>query len=408
RDSIGQGKGLDQFVRDLLTARGSTYKNPAANYYRALRNPTDRSEATAQLFLGARLRCAKCHNHPFDRWTQDEYYQFAALFDGIDYKIIENKRRDKHDKNQFIGEQEVKLVKERKFVDPRTKKPPQPRLLGAGSAALDDQRDRFEQLAEWITAKENSLFPMVQANRVWANLMGRGLVDPVDDFRPTNPASHPELLEALAKDFAEQGYDLRHLIRRITTSRTYQLSSEPNATNEDDGINYSRALMPRLPAEVLLDAVHTSLDRPGSFKQYKEIERAVALPGIKGTFLDNNPHHDDRFLRLFGKPPRLLNSDTERLNEISLAQVFEMTSGETLSALLEMEGNRLDQLLANDRSNEEILSHLYWTTITRPPSTRERETLLSHLAVPSREARRKALEDIAWALLNSKEFIFRH
>ncbi len=408
RDSIGQGKGLDQFVRDLLTARGSTYKNPAANYYRALRNPTDRSEATAQLFLGARLRCAKCHNHPFDRWTQDEYYQFAALFDGIDYKIIENKRRDKHDKNQFIGEQEVTLVKERKFVDPRTKKPPQPRLLGAGSAALDDQRDRFEQLAEWITAKENSLFPMVQANRVWANLMGRGLVHPVDDFRPTNPASHPELLEALAKDFAEQGYHLRHLIRRIATSRTYQLSSEPNASNEDDGINYSRALMPRLPAEVVLDAVHASLDRPGSFKQYKDIKRAVALPGIKGTFLDGNPHHDDRFLRLFGKPPRLINSDAERLNDISLAQVFEMTSGETLSALLEMKGNRLDQLLDDGRSNEKILSTLYWATITRPPSTRERETLLPLLADPSRETRRKALEDISWALLNSKEFIFRH
>lgn len=408
RDSIAQGKGLDQFVRDLLTARGSTYKNPAANYYRSLRNPTDRSEATAQLFLGARLRCAKCHNHPFDRWTQDEYYQFAALFDGIDYKIIENKRRDKHDKNQFIGEQEVQLVKERKFKDPRTKKPPQPRLLGAGSAALDDQRDRFEQLAEWITAKDNSLFPMVQANRVWANLMGRGLVDPVDDFRPTNPSTHPDLLEALAKDFVEHGFDLRHLIRRIATSRTYQLSSEPNATNEDDGINYSRALMPRLPAEVLLDAVHTSLDRPGSFKQYKDITRAVALPGIKGTFLDGNPHHDDRFLRLFGKPPRLINSDAERLNDISLAQVFEMTSGETLSALLEMEGNRLNQLLDDELSNEEILSTLYWSTITRTPSTREQETLLPHLANPSRETRLKALQDITWALLNSKEFIFRH
>ena len=266
---------------------------------------------------------------------------------------------------------------------------------------------RRRELAR-IAIEDNPAFARALVNRLWAILMGRGIVHPVDKMNSAHPPSHPELLEALAKDFAEQGYDLRHLIRRITTSRTYQLSSEPNATNEDDGINYSRALMPRLPAEVLLDAVHTSLDRPGSFKQYKEIERAVALPGIKGTFLDNNPHHDDRFLRLFGKPPRLLNSDTERLNEISLAQVFEMTSGETLSALLEMKGNRLDQLLDDGRSNEKILSTLYWTTITRPPSTRERETLLPLLADPSRETRRKALEDITWALLNSKEFIFRH
>ena len=408
RESIAGGKGLDQFTRELLTARGSTYKNPAANYYRALRNPTDRSEATAQLFLGARLRCAKCHNHPFDRWTQDEYYQFAALFDGIDYKIIENKRRDGYDKNQFVGEQEVQFVGERKFKDPRTKKAPSPRLLGAETAPLDENRDRFEQLAEWITSRDNSLFASVQANRIWAHMMGRGLVDPVDDFRPTNPASHPDLLAALAGDFAEHGHDLRHLIRRIASSRSYQLSTESNSTNAEDHINYARAAMPRLPAEVLLDAVHTTLDRPGDFKQYKNVKRAVALPGIKGPFLDKNPHNDDRFLRLFGKPPRLLNSDAERLNETSLAQVFEMTSGETLSSLLKAKGNRLDKLLASGQGDKELLAALYWTTITRAPSTREQEALLAHLAGKSGRAKREALQDITWALINSKEFMFRH
>ena len=408
RESIAGGKGLDQFTRELLTARGSTYQNPAANYYRALRNPTDRSEATAQLFLGARLRCAKCHNHPFDRWTQDEYYQFAALFDGINYKIIENKRRDGADKNQFIGEQEVQLVGDRKFKDPRTKKPPLPRLLGAETPPLDKKRDRFEQLAEWITSPDNSLFARVQANRVWAHMMGRGLVDPIDDFRPTNPASHPELLAELSRDFAENGHDLRHLIRRITSSRSYQLSTEFNHTNEEDSMNYARAAMPRLPAEVLLDAVHAALDRPGNFKQYQGVKRAVALPGIKGPFLDKNPHDDDRFLRLFGKPPRLLNSDAERLNETSLAQVFEMTSGETLSALLETRDNRLDKLLASTQSDEALLETLYWTTITRGPSTREQGALLAHLAGKSGEAKREALQDITWALINSKEFMFRH
>lgn len=408
RESIAQGKGIDQFARELLTARGSTYKNPAANYYRALRNPTDRSEATAQLFLGARLRCAKCHNHPFDRWTQDEYYQFAALFDGIDYKIIENKRRDKHDKNQFIGEQEVQLIKERKFVDPRTKKAPTARLLGSETTQLDDNRDRFEQLAEWITSPDNKLFATVQANRIWSNMMGRGLVDPVDDFRPTNPSTHPELLAALAKDFAEHKYELRHLIKRIATSRTYQLSTETNKTNADDPINYARATMPRLPAEVLLDSVHSALSLPADFKKYAKVKRAVALPGIEGAFLDKNPHHDDRFLRLFGKPPRLLNSDAERLNDTSLAQVFEMTSGETLSSLLEASGNRLDKLIASEKTNEEILNLLYWSTITRAPTTQEQETMLAHLAEKSGDEKRHALQDITWALINSKEFMFRH
>ena len=408
RESFDQGKGIDQFVRELLTARGSTYKNPPANYYRALRNPTDRSEATAQLFLGARLRCAKCHNHPFDRWTQDEYYKFAALFDGIDYKVIENKRRDKFDKNTFVGEQEVQLVPERKFKDPRSKKPPEPGLLGSEAVALNSEQDRFEQLADWITGPSNTLFAMVQANRIWYNLMGRGLVNPVDDFRPTNPASHPGLLEALAKDFADHGYDLRHLILRITTSRTYQLSTEADSTNNEDSENYARASMTRLPAEVLLDAAHSALGQPGKFKQYKNIKRALALPGIKGAFLENNPHHDDRFLHLFGKPPRLLNSDAERLNEISLAQAFEMTSGETLSILLKAKGNRLDQLLSGKLSDEEILAELYWTAINRPPTTEEQEELLKHIADRPGKERRGALEDISWALLNSKEFLFRH
>ena len=166
--------------------------------------------------------------------------------------------------------------------------------------------------------------------------------------------------------------------------------------------------MPRLPAEVLLDAVHTTLDRPGDFKQYKNVKRAVALPGIKGPFLDKNPHNDDRFLRLFGKPPRLLNSDAERLNETSLAQVFEMTSGETLSSLLKAKGNRLDKLLASGQGDKELLAALYWTTITRAPSTREQEALLAHLAGKSGRAKREALQDITWALINSKEFMFRH
>lgn len=407
RKEIKDGIGLDELTRELLTARGSTYENPPANYYRALRQPVDRAEATAQVFLGARLRCAKCHNHPFDRWTQDEYYQFAALFDGIDYEIVENKRRDKFDKNQFIGEQKIKLVAKREFKDPRTKEPPEPRLLGSETPALDEKRDRFEQLAEWITAPENAQFSQVQANRIWYNLMGRGLVEPIDDFRPTNPPSHPDLLKALAQDLRDHKYDLRHLIRRIVSSQAYQLSSTPNATNQDDDLNYGRAPTPRHSAEVLLDAVHDALGVPPKFKHYKKAPSAIALPGIKGAHLDKKPHHNDRFLRLFGKPPRLINSDAERLKETTLAQVFELTSGSLVDSLLESKRNRLTELLKRE-SDVEILSGLYWSTVSRPPTEAESARMLPYLDRPNADEKRRALQDIAWALLNSKEFLFRH
>ena len=305
RASIAEGKGLDSFTRELLTARGSTYEHPPANFYRSLRNPVERAEATAQVFLGARLRCAKCHNHPFDRWTQDEYYEFAALFDGIQYEIVENKRRDKFDKNQFIGEQRVKLVDERKFKDPRSGAPPHARLLGRETPALEADRDRFAQLADWITSPANSLFAKVQANRIWFNMLGRGLVEPVDDFRATNPASHPELLDALAQDLIDSGYEIRALVRRIATSRTYQLASSADGDDGRSDRDFASAPMPRLSAEVLLDAAHAALDVPPAFKHQRDVRRATALPGIEGAWLDKNPHDDDRFLRLFGKPQRL-------------------------------------------------------------------------------------------------------
>jgi hypothetical protein len=408
RDGLAEGKGLDRLARELITARGSTYENPPANYYRALRDPVDRAEATAQVFLGARLRCAKCHNHPFDRWTQDEYYEFAALFDGIDYKIMDNQRKDKFDKNQFVGEQEVELVSKREFKDPRTKKKPVARLLGSETPPIAEDRDRFEQLADWITAPENPLFARVQANRIWFHMIGRGLVDPVDDFRATNPPSHPELLDALARDLAEGGYDPRHLIRRIANSRVYQLASETNATNADDTLNYSHAPTPRLPAETLLDSLHAAFGLPAKFKQYDKLTRATAMPGIDGPYLDKDPHDDDRFLRLFGKPPRLLSSDAERLNDTSLAQVFELTSGQTVNSLLEAKDNRIEKLLSSGQDDPALLESLYWSTVTRAPTETERASLLAYLAERPGEARRAAFQDIAWALVNSKEFMFRH
>ncbi|HMJ92457.1 MAG TPA: DUF1549 domain-containing protein, partial [Candidatus Acidoferrum sp.] len=227
---IATNKPVDQFVREIVSARGSTYQNPPANYYRALRNPVDRAEATAQVFLGVRLNCAQCHNHPFDRWSQDDYYDWASVFSRVGYKVLENNKRDKLDTHEFVGEQIVFVNRDTvgAVTNARTGKLAPARLLGA-NAKLPPDSDSLDELAKWIST--NPLFARSQVNRVWFHLMGRGLVDPIDDFRATNPASHPELLDQLASEFVKSGYNLRWLIRTIMNSRAYQLSSEPNASN---------------------------------------------------------------------------------------------------------------------------------------------------------------------------------
>src|SRR5205085_2555046 len=239
RDAVARNMPLDQFVRALVSARGSTYTNPPANYYRALRDPVTRGETAAQIFLGTRLQCAQCHNHPFDRWTQDDYYGWADVFGRVDYKILENRRTDENDKHEFIGEQIVYETRDGDIKDPRGDRKVKPKLLGATLVA--DDQDRLDAVSAWVTSPKNPFFARAQVNRIWFHLMGRGLVDPIDDFRPTNPASHPALLEALAKDLVAHKFDSRYVIRLILNSRTYQLSAEPTATNSGDEMNYSHS-----------------------------------------------------------------------------------------------------------------------------------------------------------------------
>ena len=400
RDSIAEGKPLDRFAGEILAAEGSTYKNPPANFYRALRDPTSRAEAAAQVFLGTRLQCAKCHNHPYERWTQDDYYQFAAVFDGLDYKIVENKRRDKLDKHQFIGEQLVQRISKRVFNDPRTGKPPAPSLLD--SVNVPDGDERFHVTAEWIGGHD--LFAKMQANRIWFHLMGRGLVNPVDDFRVTNPSSHPGLLEALAHDLRESRFDLRTLIRRIVLSRTYQTSSQPGSENVMRVENYACQEVRRLSAEQLVDSLHQVMDVPARFKGYPEGTRAAQLGGVQAVFRDTGTD-SDRFLRLLGKPGRLLSSDVERSSETTLAQVFALTGGGTLDGLLTRSGGRLDRLVDSSLEDENIIRRLFWTTLTRAPSRVEVKACLAHLQ--SQPNRRVTLEDIVWGLVNAKEFLLR-
>lgn len=409
KEMIGSGKPLDQFTKDILCATGSTYNNPPANFYRALRAPVNRAEAVAQVFIGTRINCAKCHDHPFENVRQDDYYRFAAIFDAIDYEIIENKRKDGFDKHRFVGEQVIKLVSADKFQnkflkDPRTKKPPEPGFLDPSSGPIKSFDNRLEEVADWITSHPR--FAKVQANRIWSNLVGQPLVDPIDDVRETNPASNPELLQFLSKELIESGFDQKHLIRLITNSITYQLSSDPGLVlNIGTDLTFARAKVMRYPAEVIIDAAHKSMSIEGEFSDSFKSKSAITMPGVDSVHLSKNPHENDKFLKIFGKPARLTNSDAERSNETTLAQVFELTAGKTLNTILSHQENKIGQLLKNGKDDLEIIDELYWSILTRPPVDEEWSAFLSYLNMSSN--RRSALEDVAWSLLNAKEFLLR-
>lgn len=406
RRSIADGKPLDQFVRELLTARGSTYANPPANFYRANRDPVTRAEAAAQLFLGVRLQCAKCHNHPFDRWTQSDYYRWAGFFARVQYKIVENRRQDQNDGHEFDGEQIVWMADQGEVKDPRTSEAMTPCFLGEPTPALPADRDRLEELARWITEPGNPFFAQAQANRIWQHLFGRGIVDPIDDFRSTNPPANAPLLAELAQDFADHHFDLKHLVRVIMNSRTYQLSAAPNATNEGDEINFSHALVRRLSAEPLFDAMCQAIGTTPHFKGFPAGMRAGQLPGVQAVrFRRGTASRDDQFLVLFGKPPRLLTCECERSTETTLGQTFQLVSGPVVNRLLTAGDNRLGQLLASGQSNAAIVEELYWRALSRAPSAEELAGATSYLERAS--DRRAALEDVLWSLLNAKEFLLR-
>jgi hypothetical protein len=409
RAAIESDTPQDQFVREILAARGNTYKQPPANFYRALRKPDLRAEAVAQVFLGTRLQCAKCHDHPFEQWSQDDYYDFAALFAPIQYKVVENKRRDKFDKNQFIGEQVVWLDGNATLEHPRTGQTAKARFLGRADPTSEHVDAQLKEFAHWMTAADHPLFARVLVNRVWAEMIGRGVVDPVDDFRITNPPSNPELLDALSKEFVRHGFRLRPLIRYIANSRVYQLSSDTNESNVDDQRNFSRAYIARLPAEELLDALSQATEVPTEFDGYPLGMRAGQLPGINKEYRREAPVGGLKFLKLFGKPERIMTCACERSNETTLGQVFELTSGELLQEKLSAPHNCLTRLLSNhsegDAEDAAVLDELYWTTLSRPPTEQEAAALQAYVA--NSDDRRAAYEDVLWGLLNSKEFLMR-
>ena len=398
--AVAADRPLNEFARDVLAARGSTYENPAANFYRAVREPYQRAESVAQVFLGLRVGCAKCHNHPFDVWTQDDYHRFAATFARVGYRVPGNDRKDNLDKHEFVGEQFVTNLSAGELAHPRggTAKPKFLGRPGDGPAG-----DRLDALADWVASPDNPFFARAQANRVWLHLMGRGLVEPNDDFRASNPPSNPDLLDHLTKSFAASGYRLKPLVREILASRTYQLASSPAAdgSNAADESHFARATVRPLGAEQLLDAISVALDLPVKFPGYPLGLRAAEIPappqsGRRGK--DPTDQMGSRFLKVFGKPDRLLTCECERSEDPGMLQSFQLMTGRLVDDMLKSPGNRLGR-------PDLTLDDLYLATLARTPTPVERDRLTKYLA--DAKAPRAAWEDIAWGLLNSKEFLLR-
>jgi hypothetical protein len=400
REQIAGNRPFDQVVRDLLTADGSTFANPPANFYRVAAEPTALAETTAQLFFGVRMQCAKCHNHPFEKWTQDDYYSLAAFFARVKLK----KDNVEPGANPMApGAMVVYSERAGEVNQARTGQVMAPKVFGLPAPTIPPGKDRREALADLVTSPQNPFFAKSVVNRVWYHLTGRGVVDPVDDFRDSNPSANDELLDALAKDFVEHKFDLKYVIRTVMNSRTYQLSAQTNEFNKDDNKYFSHAVTRLLTAEQLLDALCAVTEVPEKYAGMPLGTRAAQLP-------DGEVNHP--FLKTFGQPARELACECEREGDSNLAQALQLINGPTVNEKLRNANNRVGRLLAKKTADgkplaeTEVLSELYLATLSRPPAGEEVKAALEHVGKASNK--RLAWEDVHWALINSKEFLFRH
>jgi len=376
----------DQFVRELITSTGSTFANPPANYFRAAADTNDCTETTAQVFLGIRIQCAKCHNHPFERWTQDNYYGIGAFFNRVSRKATPK------------GDEVVVFVsRSGEVTQPRTGKQMKPWLPLQGEADMAGEDDRRQALADWLSSPKNPFMAKAEVNRLWAHLMGRGIVEPVDDFRESNPPSNDELLAALAEDFSSHGFDRKRILRTMLNSRTYQQSYRSNDTNKLDNKYFSHARTRLLSAEQLLDAICQVTGVTEPYAGVPAGTRATQLP---------SPDGNHAFLKVFGQPARETACQCERSNDTNLSQALQMINGPTVHGKLRDEQNRLRKLTAAGKSDAEIVGELFQTAYCRAPDETELATAVSHIA--AQKDRLRGLEDVCWSVLNSKEFLFQH
>ena len=377
----------DQFARELLTAAGSTRSNPAANFYRTCADMNECVETVSQVFLGARLQCAKCHNHPFERWTQDNYYGMGAFFNRV-----------KRQKTRRADEMFVYFTRSGEVTQPRTGKQMKPWLPLDGDVDPPPESDRRTTFVDWLTKSDNPFFAKVEANRIWSHLLGRGIVEPADDFRESNPPSNAALLEALAKDFVEHGFDRKQIIRTILNSRTYQASSRTSKFNQDDSKYFSHYEPRLLSAEQLLDAICHVTSVPEKFGSLP--------PGTKATQLPSPDLAKNDFLKIFGQPERQTVCACERSSESNLGQALQLYNGPLVHEKLRHSENRFRQLIKAEKTDDEIIDQLYLAALCRKPGEAERNASLNH--IKSKEDRLIALEDVCWAIMNMNEFLFQH
>jgi len=390
RNSLLNNQPYDAFVRDLITAKGSSERNGAVHFYKAFAKPDDLSIAVSQVFLGVRLGCAKCHHHPYENWSQEDFYGLAAFFPRLQKKkgrgteliyYIGSKGQVKHPRTSAIVAPCVLLG--------------EPTTTEEGTVAAGDPR---VELADWMASPDNPFLARTLVNRLWAHFLGRGLVEPVDDMRDTNPATNEALLAALTEEFIKHKYDVRHLIRVIVTSNVYGLSSQPNAVNLRDTQNYSRAYRRRLEAEVLLDAI---CDAAGETETF-----AGMPPGTRAVQLWDH-RLPSRFLDTFGRPPRKTVCECERVEESTLSQILHLMNSPVVSDKITSPTGRAAKLAASDVRPEEIVSQIYLAAYGRYPRSAEQQAALAAFTAPG-ATRRTAAEDILWALLNSAEFVLNH
>ena len=396
----------DEFVREIVTASGSSYEQGATNFYALHQTPEAMAENVSQAFLGLSIACAKCHNHPLEKWTNDQYYGFANLFSRVRAKGWGG------DSRNGDGKRTLYVVSRGDLIQPLTGKPQPPTPLDGESLQFEAPDDRRIHLANWLTSDENEFFARSITNRIWANYFGVGLVESIDDMRASNPPSNEELLAAAAKHFVENDFDVKALMRTILQSATYQQSSEPVAENKDEKRFYSRYYPRRLMAEVMLDAVSQVTDVPTSFTK-------VAFPG--GDVRDTDFYkpgtraiqlYDSAvasyFLKTFGRNQRRITCECERSDEPSMVQVLHLSNGETINEKLAKDDNRISLWLESDLKDSQILDQAFLAALARTPTDRERTPLLEELAQASAADKRLVLEDIIWGIMSSREFLFNH
>ena len=402
RQSFHINKPYNQFVSELVTARGEISHNPATAWFRNVTDQKERLQDTAQVLLGVRLQCAECHHHPYEKWSQQDYYGFSAFFSRIGKK-----------KTDMPGEEAVfHNVGLATAKHPKTGQNIKPTPLGGDELDILAEDDPRDDLASWITDEKNPFFAPMLVNRYWKHFFNRAIVEPEDDMRVTNPPTNPELLQALSNQFISTGYDIKDLIRTICNSTTYQLSAIPNEHNAGDRQNYSRYYPKRLPAEVLLDSIDRMTGSPTSFAGQLPGTRAVALP-------DDSYNSSSYFLTVFGRPEMDSACECERAQGASLAQTLHLLNSKNIQDKLSGAGGNAQKLTSQkERVNEDKITELYKLAFSRNPKDDEMKTAIGYIkkkteqiendANKKEDSIKMAYEDLVWALLNTKEFLFNH